>query len=382
MKKLLIGTTALVGALMVANTASAQTAPELKVGMDMRFWAHLIDDDVANAEDREFRVDYRMPITVSGKTDSGLTYGGYIRVRTSTAAVFNNTLPQPGGANRSNLFVDYGFVHVGGAFGKLEFGDNDGPLTITYVAAPIVGALQINAAGNSYPGILGVGNFNYGSALYMDQTTRVNYYTPVFAGFQGAIGFAPELGSRGLNMNRLVNPGGSIENAIEAAVVWNGKFDPVTIKASAGIARGEARNPAAPAVGLQDLDIWQAGINVGFGPFTVGGGYFDNNDSRTNNAGVPGVIAGVHDDETGWNVGASWKQGPIGVAASYGQVTTDYTGGQASTDDTMYGIGVNYVLAPGLHLDGDLLFFDSEAAATTPSGNEGNMLVLRTRLLL
>jgi len=379
MKKLLIGTTALVSALMVANVASAQTAPELKVGMDLRFWANMVDDDEVGAEDREFRVDYRMPIAITGKTDSGLTYGGYVRIRTSRAATFSAALPQPGGDNRSDLYVDYGFVHIGGAFGKLEFGENDGPMTITYVAAPTVGAMQINDAGNAFNGVIGVGNFRYGSALYLDQSTRINYYTPVFAGFQGAIGYAPEMGSRGLNVHRFAdpatNPAGtaSIQDAFEMAVVWTGKFDPATVKASVGYATG-----SASTVALNDLDVLQAGLNVGFGPWTVGGAYYNNKDSRSL----------LHDEEIGWNLGASWKQGALGVAASYGRTKTEYTAasGLAETEDTMYGIGANYLLAPGLHLDADLVFVDSEsytpALRPANSGNEGNVLTLRTRLLL
>lgn len=77
-----------------------------------------------------------------------------------------------------------------------------------------------------------------------------------------------------------------------------------------------------------------AGVQIAISEFTVGGGF--------------GKFDGYNDIDWQWNFGAIYETGPPGIGAQYAWVQ-DVNGDHSWAA----GIGVNYVLAPGLSLQAD-----------------------------
>src|SRR5687767_13304739 len=87
MKKILLGTTTLIGAAaLFAGSAMADT-PKVTVGGYTNFEAGYMDDDVRgntvggvayNQKSTAFRQDTQVAFRVDGKNDSGMGYGGEI----------------------------------------------------------------------------------------------------------------------------------------------------------------------------------------------------------------------------------------------------------------------------------------------------------------
>jgi outer membrane protein OmpU len=342
MKKVLFGTTALLGGLLLAQGAAAQTT--VKVGGDIRFDAGWIDDDLTGANDINFLQEFRLPITMDAVADNGLQYGAMIRIR--------NT-----GQNQNAIVADRRFIYVGGDWGRIELGDEWGTTTKLEVMAPTIGIGQLDGTWGDFTSL---GNFSYSHANEYDRSTKIAYYTPRFAGFQAGVSYAPERGQEGdLADNRI---GGTHEDQIELAANYTGDFNGFGLRVGGGYTMAEAK-----VAGIEDLRSWYVGAQVSVAGFTIGGGYFDDNE----NGGAVNAP-----DQDGWNAGVTYTMGDLSLGAGYGRVDT------GNTEDTLWSLGASYRVAPGLSANLDLYFFDVENAGAGYAGgkNEGSMAVFRTQL--
>lgn len=347
MKKVLFGTTALLGGLLLAQGASAAETT-VKIGGDIRFDAGFVDDDLIGANDINFLQEFRLPITMDAVADNGLQYGAMVRIRNTS---------QPG----NTIVADRRFIYVGGDWGRVEMGDEWGVTTKLEVLAPTIGIGQLDGTWGDYTSL---GNFSYSHANEYDRSTKIAYYTPRFAGFQAGVSYAPERGQQGdVATNRVA---GTHEDQVEIGANYTGDFSGFGIKIGAGYTMAEAKTAAN-----EDLNSWYAGAQASIAGFVVGGGYFDDNE----NGGAVGAA-----DQTGWNAGVTYTMGDLAVGAGYGVVET------GNTEDTLWSVGASYLLAPGLSANLDLYFFDVENPGTfqgtafAGGTNEGTAAVFRTRL--
>jgi predicted porin len=113
------------------------------------------------------------------------------------------------------------------------------------------------------------------------------------------------------------------------AVNYQKEFENLTFSGSAAVINGNGYGP-----GSKDFTAWVTGIQFGISDFTVGGGF--------------GKFDGYADLDWQWNVGATYEAGPFGIGAQYAWVR-DVNGDHSWAA----GVGVNYVLAPGLSLQAD-----------------------------
>jgi predicted porin len=79
-----------------------------------------------------------------------------------------------------------------------------------------------------------------------------------------------------------------------------------------------------------------AGIQVGISNFTIGGGF--------------GKFDGFNNIDWQWNVGVVYEGGPFGIGAQYATIQ-DVRGDHSWAA----GIGIDYVLAPGMSLQADYI---------------------------
>ena len=113
------------------------------------------------------------------------------------------------------------------------------------------------------------------------------------------------------------------------AMNYRKEFETLAFTGSAAVLNGNGYGP-----GFKDFTAWVMGFQIDISDFTVGGGF--------------GKFDGFNDLDWQWNVGATYLAGPFGIGAQYAWAR-DINGDHGWAA----GVGVNYVLAPGLSLQAD-----------------------------
>lgn len=373
MKKILLGTTGLVGAALLAASASAET-PKVTVGGFIDFQAGFTGDDLDAAQRSQgFRNDSEVSVRVDGKSDSGLGYGAVIDLEADVTADADNQ-----GLNASRTYV-----YLDGGWGRFEMGSNQGAAATMAIDADNIAVATggINGAwtyfANRPTGAAYLSTpelpVEHGSVFVAgdestDNNNKITYYSPRFSGFQLGVSYAPDLTDRGQTVTRTDT--GAVGNAgdiFDVGVNWEGNWDAVSLGLAATGTWGDGDR------GTEDLSAWNVGGKLGYMGFSVAGSYGDWNDSlratTTNN-----------DDAHYWTLGAAYTGGPFGVSATY--IDSTYEPGVARVADNNFDnfvIGADYKLAPGLTPYAEVSFFDYDAAGTA-NDNDGTVFLLGTQL--
>lgn len=224
MKTILYGTTAMIAAVAVVGTASAQAAkkPNEKITLQLGgyFEANYVFGDESQgqrtcpirnvatgvtagctdpiaggpavpfggnvnepARGRRFqRVNREAEIYFRGQTtlDNGLTVGAFVQMEAETSADL----------------IDESYIYFSGSFGRVEYGSMDSVAEQMYYGAPaaiqgmstIVNNTKQHQTGGNSQSTVNVGPSFSGYADW----EKVNYYTPRIAGFQFGISYAPD----------------------------------------------------------------------------------------------------------------------------------------------------------------------------------------------
>jgi len=346
MNKVLLGTTALIGAALLAGPAQAQL--EVTVGGYTAFQAGYFDNEAANSSDRDFQSEAQLTVNADGTADNGLQYGAKVVLETSTSDDAN---------------ADETSIYLAGTWGRVELGDDDGASELG-VTAPTVGIGQINGSYDDFVTAADRGHTlnDRGDAnfkpLDSDDSTKITYYTPSFSGFQAGVSFTPEVGSNGEGVvfSDLTS---DFSDSWETAVRYTGEFSGVGV-----VVGGQYNFADSTDATVEDINAWGLGAKVAYNGFTFGGGYTDNGDS--------GATVGLANaDSSSWNLGLTYEQGPWGVGISYLDVDFDDNGddnGLLSSDGnggdySVVALGGTYTVAPGLTTGIDAAFYERNRTA-------------------
>lgn len=311
----------------------------------------------------------RMYQGIDGMTASGLRYGAAaeIRVDTSTTSASTTSGGASSASTNGNLYVRRAFVYLGGNWGAIHMGQDDGPLGLMDAGVTTFQTYNnggwnddYNTAGNpaspTFPFPSGIGN-EY-------TTSKFVYLSPQLAGFDFAASFEPDdnvlndsfpgaaAGSPQLSTG--VAPGeiARRRNTYEAAIRYQGDFGPAGLYAMAGyIGSGHVTRGLGAAPGdYNNLGAFMGGLAVNFGGLRVGGAVFTgqvNNQLGLKLDGAANMVAYI--------AGAQYKLGPATLGISYlnvlsagvaNPVTNTPLGSQRREGGV--NIGGTYVLAPGL----------------------------------
>jgi outer membrane protein OmpU len=392
MKKILLGTTAIAAAALYAQSAQAQLTVSL--GGYTEFFGAYYEDDSSNRTNREFQLETEIVVRADGKADNGLLYGAKVELQNST--------PTTQGSNSTGIGTDEASVYLAGTWGRLELGDFDGAADTLAIYAPLVGIEQVD--GDAYDFLVNtpttgtragfnLGGLPNGTIVKLPDSgdaTKIMYITPRFAGFQAGASYATQGGSEAQDVVGFDNVGG-YKDFWEAGVNWTGEFAGFSL--AAGATTSGATGQDTPFVGrsLEDFWTWQAGGQVGFAGFKFGGGYYDGGDFNKV-SGAPNASG----DSSAWHLGASYTAGPFAVGVTYAEAqgykgsptigAAAVTSATYASDYKTYGGGVAYTLAPGLVLQGDLMYVDeklrnfSQTGVISTADNEGYVAVISTRL--
>ena len=373
MKKILLGTTGLVGAALLATAASAET-PKVTLGGFSDFQAGYTDNDLASESDVGFRNDNEISVRVDGKTDAGLGYGVVIDLEADISGDNDNE-----GTNAARTFT-----YLEGGWGRVELGGNKGAASTMRVDASTLAVATggINGDWNNFVDQTGgTGAFGAGplagnayvtssqlegehgltSAIGDESTnnaTKLTYYSPRWSGFQVGASYTPDLGGRG---QVAVRDNTSANNIWDLGVGYETQFDDATKLALSGTyTMGDA-----PAAGGDDLEGWNAGALLGIWGFNFAGSY-----------GQWSEISGTAGDEADyWTAGVGYDMGAIGLSATY--LDSSYeVAGAGDNDFSHLSLGADYKLAPGLTPYAEVSFYEFDGAVA----NDGTQVLVGTQL--
>ncbi len=394
MKKLL-STTAFLGALALTAGSAEAANLQVNVGGFVDFQAgYTSDDQVAhdvlsssneNQNKVNFSTDSEIHFTVEGTADNGLEYGAVIELE---ADVNNTDQAQNGGTN-----ADKAYLFGQGGWGRVELGDNTDAAQALQVNSGTFAsgtggvngdfyryAFATSGAGGSGFLIrpeLPLANSGNGSTFNED-ATKITYYSPRIAGFQAGVSYIPNSGDTGT----AAFSGSDFQNVIAGGVNFTTQYNQFAIKLAA---TGEHGDQKSDTTQDQHLSAWNAGGNVSFAGFTVGGSYGHVGEiAATNASGVGGAatvntVNGAHY----WDAGAGYAFGPWSASATYLESKVNPAG--SDTRDNLFHnlvVGTDYKLAPGLvpYAEVSVYNFNGSGGDTTVTENKGTAVIVGTQL--
>lgn len=339
----------------------------------------------SGSRDVDFRNRFRLIVNPEATGLNGaLTYGGAVRI---LAANGDGTAG-----------YDRAYTYVKGSFGTLigglhtTYNDDVGAATApndwrTQSAA----ALSFVNASARYSGTdtRKLAAWRWDTLSPTGNNTRLRYQTPFISGFQVGASFTPAAGNlrdQGTNSGWSFNRGKSgITDSYEVGLLFDStdksiadRFGPMSLKASVNYQGGTIRDTAN--VKREDLSAFQAGLAVGYGGFTVGGGavyYGKSGLAKTDPKKV---------DAYTWRVGAQYQWGAwtTGVGYDYSQKDVDFdtlgaTAGFGKKQAEQFGAGVRYTVAKGFDVAAE---YDHVKTRNTLSGRKDNadVVILSTKL--
>jgi len=383
MKKILLGTSAIVGAsVLLATPLWAAEKPKLSIDGWLRFeaWMNDEDDNVLGSASDDYNRgvqfdmdDVEIHFLGSSKADNGLEYGFYVELIEGTGT--------------SSTQFDEANVFFSGGWGKLELGSNDG-IENNYkpggysVIADKDGAWDGKAGFNKYGSSAFIGTDLGARVAGADSTTgdatKITYYTPSFSGFSAGVSYTPDSGdefNHGINDDTTTT---NLSNAVSAAVQYKGTFSDVSVQVAARYLASDFEandRGAGNTTDLEDMRAWGIGGVVSFAGFSLGASYQDLGDS-----GVTKANADAGADAGKWyDVGIGYATGPYKVSVAYMHSEAANTSGTQDDEVDYYAIGANYAAAPGLDLYATYQFIDLDQTGTL-SDNEANMFMVGTQI--
>ncbi|TAH36213.1 MAG: porin [Alphaproteobacteria bacterium] len=278
-----------------------------------------------------------MEIWFTGETklNNGLTVGALVELEGQTVA---------GGQ------IDDTIMYIKGNFGELQVGDTDdvriqksvtGPEasevfqvdhrtyeTLSFSNNPLT---QLTSYGNNVAGV------NTTLEMVEAASSKLIYLSPSFGGFSFGVSYAPDATADRQNNGGLTeadNDAGQNSEALSIAASYEGKWQNTGILASVGFTDSNNEDTT-----MDDVRAWQAGLNLDFGAFVVGGSYGRLENGLGNDLDVDTyAISGTY--KTGrYKVGLGWSHGNYEVTST-----------REPELDTLL-LSASYAMGPGVTLD-------------------------------
>jgi len=391
MKRILFASAAAAGLIaLAAPAAMADDLPagklQLKLGGYVEFQGVFFDNKLKNATNREFVQKAQVTIDGEAKADNGLSYGPHIEIRENADQTTNAS--NTNGAAGSSLRFTQTWLHVAGNFGRVEIGDRRGPGYLATVGAPKVGFGGLTSSYDS-PVLNAGDNFfadlNWDRPANSNRSTKVVYYTPVFAGFQAGVSYAPEI-NKGDSVVVQNTTSARYTDIVEGSVNYKNTFEGVGVSASFNVNHLGAYGVETGTIKRKESNPIYGGLQVSYAGFTLGGGAGDQDGvvlkpkygTFVSNAQL---ATGYNASRAGlfYNVGGSYQTGPYGIGVEYGNIET-----KGNNSLSLLNVGLAYTAAPGLILGADYYRSENDAVLANGAGttdkDRGDYFILSTRL--
>lgn len=383
MKKVLLGTTALLGAGLVASPAFAADGIKLGVGgfFKSAYMVNFDDDGEGEAGNERntdgFFSDAEVHFTGSTVLDNGLEVGARVELEGETAGDQ----------------IDEAWVWFSGGFGEVRVGSDDDALANACIVPPggtgNFSAFSPNQWGANNVNIATTGNVLTGGIVGLASNTvcsgvddkgdaqKIVYITPVFAGFQLTLSYTPNGGDEtqsdgvGPHTGMPANADGESRHNLAAYLSYSYEGDGWGLTAGGGASfEGHVEQQTGPD--RDEQDFYQAGLNLTFGNFAIGGvfEYFNDLVDQGSFATGGGAVVGDHAVDA-WVAGAgiAYTMDAWTVGAQYSHQDSD-DDGDDGVDFSMDRIVLtgNYAMGPGINLDAEVGYTWVDA---DPEADEG-----------
>ena len=321
--------------------------------------------NTANGRQRsDFRTESEINLYADGVAANGMRYGAVFELQMDNLAAGSGT-----GVDYDEL---YGFVK--GSWGELRFGQEDAAANLMQVRRPSVLWMGTDDAWDEFivqePGrVFGGSPYIMSGLTDGSDKTKIIYLSPQFFGFDFGASYAPNNGEGERTQladstTTFQRDRTTIENEISAVLRYRGTFGDVGVATSLGGVWADA--PSLNANGTpvdpkaQNVSAYSFGMVLRAFGFQVGGEYTWGNYNGTAPAGAA-LNRGL-DGSNHWIGSAVYTIGAFSVGAMYGKGTQDNgtssgAAGQSAAGtplsdrtQTYLGVGVSYVLAPGMTL--------------------------------
>jgi len=360
MKRLLIGSTAIVCAGMLMASGAAQ-AKAKKISLSLGGYSEVFlgyardanDVSTAAGDRNNFDIQIDSEITFKGKTtlDNGIKIGVKFEAATDTG---------------DNFSVDETMMYLSGSFGRINLGAEDSASDSMQFGADKVGEIGYNSSGIGKWVIKPSGHAAteaHALDLGVKDALKITYFTPRIEGLQIGISYAPEQ-SETERQRQLKS--GQDNDIVSLGVNYVKKFGGANVALAFGyMTKNQEDGGLAP-----DEDGFSLGARIKAGAFTIGAAYLEENNEQ---------VAGTDDDSfQTWDIAINYKTGKNTVGIGY--LHSEAPGSKSvSGDDETRLIAVEYArsLGPGVNLKASVaqVDYDGENAVTTDD-NDGWVAVM------
>lgn len=356
-------------------------------------------------------------ITTSGKVNlgvegkaHGVTYGGLVALNANTSKrdlVFSRT-----NDDYKYPVASQTMVFVESAFGRLEGGSYTGAydaMKSGYIARATGG---VSGDWLKYPSIslkdasgAGVtGNLIFTPSLPTSSdsvvtanASKINYYTPSFAGLKAGVTFIPDAARSGTtstikSLGEELSQRNTYKNVVQGGIMYHAAFNKMDVKASVLGEAGSAKKliSGANTTKRKDLRAWEAGLSLHYMGFGIGGTYGDWGKSGLNKNVSNGTTTTAYTGAKNgryWSASAGYEHSHYGVSFGYfnsknggfNLASNAYSPSKGSV--TLYSVGVDYKLAPGFVPYAEYTNFNMKTKAYTGANNKGNVVLLGTKIV-
>jgi outer membrane protein OmpU len=302
MKKVLLGTSALVAASLVAHEASAQNLQAGLAGF-IRNWVMFYDHPSGStARDMAIAQNNEVFFTGTTKLSNGLTFGFRMELEawSQTAATSHAGQDQ----------FDEVWAFVRGSFGEIRVGEEDDARKLKAYSSYIGGLLGVDSPDAVYS--LGTSTTYYNVE---NDTLKLLYFSPSFSGFSFAVSYAPDAakGTRGFATQGKNDCDGTQSrgcngNAFSIAADYRGKLGAGWTTSNNEIAANRDVEAVRADAFVQAMG-WEASIQ--YGKLKNGAG---------NNLDVQALGGGIKYTTGPWDLGVLYQRGKTEVAAGSNKI--------------------------------------------------------------
>jgi len=344
MKKILLGTTAIVAAGMIVSAPAAFAAEKIKlsVGGYMEQWFGYVSNDDAVGQDYsgfDQKSDSEIHFKGSTKLDNGLKIGVNVQLEAN-----QNNGDQIDESYMTISHKSFGSIDIGSEnsvqyrmhYAPSEFGIgiNSGDQTAWTATVADAEGDRISEGG-AFRQPFGA---TYVEPVGANDSEKISWFSPRVEGIQLGLSYSPDTNQ---DNNGAINRDTANTDLVMAAVNFNKTFDGTNVGASLGY--GTVTSGVAGSG--EEASAVNAGVRVSSGGYQIGVSYANFEDSGGNSG-------------AGMNVGTSYKSGPWGVSLNYFHGERDGTGSGATLDgeatmDTIFLSG-KYAMGPGITAAGTI----------------------------
>lgn len=398
MKKILLGTSALLAAAVLSTgAASAATsivgnpdgAGTLTIKGNYNFYFGWAEQKSAYSQfsNLDVKTGGNLKFGYSNTLDNGLTVT--VSTTLNTAGDHGSTYDSNTASVGSSTFGTFvagqqtGFAaplnHNAGSVSSAQVGFND-PDTYRWIRDPN-GIYWTDTVETTY--------------INDNRSNEIGYQTPSFGGFTGFFTYIPSLNTdggltpstadRGSNTNSIFNNKAALEQ-FQVGATYDGTISGVTL--GADIAYSSLFNKPTLAGSLKELQQGQAGFSIGYAGFTVAGGWHGSEWQYTDASATPGKAkSNVYDAGVGYaagpySVGLSWNHFEARGTVANLQYAGSVAGGSGDNDsglgitgthpkDDIVNLSGSYSIGTGVAVTGEIDYLDSQTDSSVNKDNSG-----------